>query len=231
MQVLYWHIVYLDYCVLQFSCVHSCLIPPLYTDIPCFCVTLCSRLLSCVAFSLSGAGLLAASVNLCLGCCRRWRCQDRARFFILGSLPGSLCCCGCGLLCGFLVRFFNILPILLDSLEYSLDCSSTPAMMRSTTVGFNSMRMVVPTSVSLHFISYFFHSTRRYSTASVVGQELSMARRPSQEVLYCLLHLMYVAMELSMESLSLSSPSFVWNCLSTSSRERVSPMESLIVVE
>ena len=89
----------------------------------------------------------------------------------------------------------------------------------------------MPTSMSLHCILYFFHSTLQYSTASVAGQELSMARRPSQDVLYCFRHLMCAAMELSMESLSLSSLSFLWNWLSTSLSERGSPMELLIVVE
>ena len=61
--------------------------------------------------------------------------------------------------------------MLLESFEYSLDCSSTPAITRSTNVGSNSISIVVPTLMSLHCISYFFHSTLRYSTASVVGQE------------------------------------------------------------
>ena len=59
--------------------------------------------------------------------------------------------------------------MLLESFEYSFDCSSTPAMMRSITVGSSFIRIVVPTSMSRHFISYFFHSMRKYSTASLGG--------------------------------------------------------------
>ena len=98
--------------------------------------------------------------------------------------------------------------MLLDSFEYFLDCSSTPTMMRSTTVGSNFIIMVVRTLILLHFISYFFRYTLRYMTASVVGQELSMARRSWHEVLYCFCHLTWAAME-SIDNLFFISPSFV----------------------
>ena len=143
------------------------------------------------------------------GCCLLTVCRGKVPFSIFGSLSSSCCRWGCGLSCWILVR-----SILLDNFEYSLDCCSTPAMMRSTTVGSSSIRIVVPTSMSRHFISYFFHSTQRYSTASCLGQEFSMVRHPSHDVLYCFLHLTCAAMELLMESLSFNTPSLSWNCLS-----------------
>ena len=110
-----------------------------------------------------------------------------------------------------------------DSLEYSLLCSSIPVIILSFTAGSFSSRIVVPTLMSRHFISFFLHSIWRYPTISFIGQDVIMATPRLHDCLCCFLHLMWTAKELSMESASFVLPDLSRYCFSTSAWEHGLP--------
>ena len=116
------------------------------------------------------------------------RMTVHSSFFIFGSLSVFCGWGGGGWFCFIFVKSARIQPMSNDIFLHSLLCSSMPAIILSTTFGSSSMRMVVPTSMSLHLHSYLCHLMRRYLTVSLL--ELIIANLPSTIALYCFLHLM-----------------------------------------
>ena len=145
--------------------------------------------------------------------------SGQSSFFILGTLSGSQGFCSCGLLCWIFVRIERMHPMLL---EYFFDCSSTPAIMRSTTVGSSSIIMVVPTYVSaLHFILLPLYPEVFTSLCCCAVDEHGVASLSLSLVLFVPSD---VCSNGVVDWQSLMSPSFVLNFFSTSSSVRGSSM-------